>query len=112
MEEMGALIREMEMHCSAEEIKAFRRGLGYMLSGMQERITDPMYREHMDLIPKEIVYAPPPGPTLAERGLLWRICGSQQRAQIGAGIEPSKDAPIGCARDVSACESLTDPCVL
>jgi len=66
--QMSDLIPLVEKHCSAEEIRAFRRGIGFTISEIQDRIADPIYREHMDLIPKDVDYVPLPGPTLAEIG--------------------------------------------
>ena len=66
--QMSELIPLVEEHCSTEEVRAFRRGVGFTISEMQDRITDPIYREHMDLIPKDVEYVPLPGPTLTEIG--------------------------------------------
>jgi len=65
---MSDMLAVVESNCAQEEIKAFRRGFGFVLSEIQDRLTDPIYREHMDLIPKEIDYVPLPGPTLAQIG--------------------------------------------
>jgi hypothetical protein len=68
IEQISELIPLVEEHCSAEEIKAFRRGIGFSLSEIQDRIMDPIYREHMDLIPADVDYAPLPGPILSKIG--------------------------------------------
>lgn len=75
LEKLQACIRAMNdavsismNTCTAEEAKALRRGLGYVMSEMQDQLIDPICREHPDLIPAEANYAPPKGPTLAMLG--------------------------------------------
>jgi hypothetical protein len=52
--------------CGEDEARAVRRGVGYVLSEMQDRLTDPIFREYPDLVPQGIDYAPPKGPTLGQ----------------------------------------------
>jgi hypothetical protein len=52
--------------CSEDEARAVRRGVGYVLSEMQDRLTDPIFREYPDLVPQGVDYAPRKGPTLSE----------------------------------------------
>ena len=66
MKELDDSVRIVQESCNDEELKAFRRGIGYVLSELQDRITDPIFREHMDLVPEGIDYAPLPGLTLAQ----------------------------------------------
>jgi hypothetical protein len=54
---------------SEDEFVAYRLGFAHVLSEIQDRLTDPIYREHMDLIPQEVDYAPLPGPTLSQIGI-------------------------------------------
>jgi sugar-specific transcriptional regulator TrmB len=54
--------------CSEEELRAFRRGVGHVMSEIHDRLSDPIFREHPDLIPPEADYIPHTGPTLAEIG--------------------------------------------
>ncbi len=49
-----------------QESKLIRRAVGYALSEIQERLTDPLYREYPDLVPKGIDYAPLPGARIGE----------------------------------------------
>jgi hypothetical protein len=48
------------------ESKVVRRAVGYVLSEIQDRLGDPIYREHPDLLPKGVDYAPLPGATLKD----------------------------------------------
>jgi hypothetical protein len=52
--------------CSDSESKVVRRGIGYVLSEMQDRIADPIYRMYPELVPKEVDYSPLEGPTISE----------------------------------------------
>ena len=54
--------------CNEDEFIAYRLGFAHVLSEIQDRLTDPIYREYADLIPEEADYAPLPGPMLAEIG--------------------------------------------
>lgn len=63
---LGELVRIADTHCNDGERKVVRRGIGHVLSEMQERITDPIFRLHPDLIPKGVDYAPLAGPTIEE----------------------------------------------
>jgi hypothetical protein len=54
--------------CSEEELRAFRRGVGHVMSEIHDRLSDPIFREHPELIPPEADYTPGKGPTLAELG--------------------------------------------
>ena len=52
--------------CSTEEFAAYRYGIGHALSEIHDRILDPIIREHPDLLPEDVDYVPPAGPTMAE----------------------------------------------
>ena len=52
--------------CGEDEARAVRRGVGYTLSEMQDRLTDPIFREYPDLVPQGVDYAPPKGRILSE----------------------------------------------
>lgn len=64
--ELNDILFKIRDNCSEDEFKAFRRGVGNVMSEMQDRLTDPIYREHPDLIPEEANYAPLPGPMLKD----------------------------------------------
>lgn len=66
IDELNDLLIFIRDNCSEDEFKAFRRGVGYVLSEIQDRLTDPIYREHPDVIPSDANYAPLPGPTLKD----------------------------------------------
>jgi|RifCSP13_3_1023840.scaffolds.fasta_scaffold165341_1 hypothetical protein len=68
IEELNKSIYLVQERCAPEELKAFRRGVGHALSEIHDRILNPILREHPDLLPKDVDYTPPPGPTLAEIG--------------------------------------------
>jgi hypothetical protein len=63
---LSEVIQIAHANCSDDESKVVRRGVGYVLSEMQERITDPIYRTYPDLVPKDVDYAPLDGPTIGE----------------------------------------------
>jgi hypothetical protein len=52
--------------CNDAESKVVRRAVGYVLSEIQDRVGDPIYRERPDLLPKGADYAPLPGATLED----------------------------------------------
>jgi hypothetical protein len=52
--------------CGEDEARTVRRGVGHTLSEMQDRLTDPIYREYPDLVPQGTDYTPLKGPTLGE----------------------------------------------
>jgi hypothetical protein len=66
IDELNKMLFTVRERCSDDEFKALRRGVGYVMSELQDRITDPVYREHPDLIPPEAGYVPRSGPTLSE----------------------------------------------
>ena len=53
-------------NCDADELMAFKYGIGFTLSEIHDRILDPLIREHPDLLPEGVDYEPPSGPTLAQ----------------------------------------------
>lgn len=67
MRNLNESVRLVQERCSAEEFKSYRRGIGHIFAEMGERIMDPIYREHRDLLPEGIEYTPGPGPTLSEK---------------------------------------------
>ncbi len=69
LEESLVLVRD---NCDEDEAMAYRYGVGYALSEIHDRILDPIIREHPDLLPEGVDYAPPSGPTLAQRGAKYR----------------------------------------
>lgn len=72
IQQMNESICIIQENCTAEEFNAFRRGVGYTLSEIQERILDPILSEHPDLVPGDVDYKPPQGPTLAQIGAKYR----------------------------------------
>ena len=61
-------IRLVTSRGSEDEARAFRRGVGHTMTEIHERLADPIFREHPDLVPDEAEYAPGSGPTLGEIG--------------------------------------------
>ncbi|XXY47144.1 hypothetical protein WME91_44790 [Sorangium sp. So ce269] len=66
IDELNDILVSVRNNCSEDEFKAFRRGVGNVLSEIQDRLTDPIYREHPDVIPSDANYTPLPGPTLKD----------------------------------------------
>ncbi|MBK9264158.1 MAG: hypothetical protein IPM54_30705 [Polyangiaceae bacterium] len=63
---LSEVVQIAHANCGDEEDRLVRRGVGYVLSEMQDRLTDPIFREHPDLIPQGVDYEPMAGPTLTE----------------------------------------------
>ena len=53
-------------NCIEQEDRVVCRGVGYVLSEMQDRLTDPILREYPDLVPQGIDYIPLKGPILSD----------------------------------------------
>jgi hypothetical protein len=64
--ELNNILILVRDNCDEDEFKAFRRGVGNVLSEIQDRLTDPIYREHPNVIPSDANYTPLPGPTLKD----------------------------------------------
>ena len=67
-------------NCGEQEDRVVRRGVGYVLSEIQDRLTDPIFREYPDMVPQGIDYTPLKGPTL-----------SDMAAKIGEGQSSDDD---------------------
>lgn len=63
---LSEVVQIAHANCGEREDSVVRRGVGHVLSEMQDRLTDPIYREHPDLLPQGVDYAPLEGPTLSE----------------------------------------------
>lgn len=63
---LNEVVQIAHAKCGEHEDKVVRRGVGYVLSEMQDRLTDPIFREYPDLIPEGIDYTPLEGSTLSE----------------------------------------------
>lgn len=63
---LGEVVQIAHANCSEHEDRVVRRGVGHVLSEIQDRLTDPIYREYQDLLPQGMDYAPLEGPTLSE----------------------------------------------
>jgi hypothetical protein len=70
MESCMSLLNEVaqiaQANCDEQEDRVVRLGVGYVLSEIQDRLTDPIYREYPDLLPQGVDYTPLEGPTLSE----------------------------------------------
>jgi hypothetical protein len=62
---LSEVVQIAHTNCGEHEDRVVRRGVGHVLSEIQDRLTDPIYREHPDLLPQGIDYAPLAGPTLS-----------------------------------------------
>lgn len=67
--ELSASVALVHENCSPEESKKYRLAVGHILSEMQDRVLDPLLREHPDLKPDGLDYTPGPGNRLAEGGV-------------------------------------------
>jgi hypothetical protein len=63
---LSEVVQLAHANCGESESRVVRRGVGHVLSEIQDRLTDPIFREHPDLLPEGINYAPRQGPTLSE----------------------------------------------
>lgn len=63
---LSDVVQIAHANCGEREDVLVRRGVGHVLSEIQDRLTDPIYREHRELLPQGIDYAPTEGPTLRE----------------------------------------------
>ncbi|UQA61933.1 hypothetical protein [Polyangium aurulentum] len=63
---LSEVVQIAHASCGEDEVRVVRRGVGHVLSEIQDRLTDPIYREHPDLLPEGMGYAPLEGPTLSE----------------------------------------------
>jgi hypothetical protein len=63
---LSEIVQIADANCSGNESKVVRRGVGFILSEMQDRITDPIYRTYSDLVPKGVDYTPMEGPTISD----------------------------------------------
>ncbi len=62
--------------CDPAESKIVRRGVGYVLSELQDRLSDPILREHTELVPDGVEYKPGVGPTLRDLAMKAGLVGS------------------------------------
>lgn len=69
--------------CGKDEARVVRRAVGYALSEIQDRLTDPILREYPDLLPQGINYAPLKGPTLSEMATKIGLTSLPDPAQEG-----------------------------
>ena len=60
------IVQIADADCGGNESKVVRRGVGFILSEMQDRIMDPIYRTYPDLVPKGVDYAPLEGPKISD----------------------------------------------
>ena len=70
--ELEESLRFAMKNCNDDEVSAYRRGVAYVMSEIQDRLLDPICREHADVIPTSETYTPRTGSTLAELGKLKR----------------------------------------
>jgi hypothetical protein len=75
---LGEVFRIAHANCDEHEGKVVRRGVGHVLSEIQDRLTDPILREYPDLLPPGIDYKPLKGPTIGELAAKIRSTGSTE----------------------------------
>ena len=63
---LSEMVQIAHENCGEQEDRVVRRGVGYVLSEIQDRLTDPIFREYPDLVPQGIDYTPLKGPTLSD----------------------------------------------
>jgi hypothetical protein len=73
---LGEVFQIAHADCDEHEGRVVRRGVGYVLSEIQDRLTDPILREYPDLLPPGVDYAPLDGPTMSELAAKIRLTGS------------------------------------
>lgn len=78
---LSEIVQIADADCSENESKVVRRGIGFILSEMQERIMDPIYRTYPDLVPSGVDYAPLEGPTISDLALAIETQGSSKIPQ-------------------------------
>ncbi|HMY15505.1 MAG TPA: hypothetical protein PKA58_04205 [Polyangium sp.] len=66
LQALSEVVQIADAHCEPGERKVVRLGVGHVLSEIQERLGDPIYRTYPNLIPKGVDYSPLEGPTLAD----------------------------------------------
>jgi hypothetical protein len=73
---LSEIVQVADTNCDEIESKIVRRGVGYVLSEIQDRLSDPVLREHIELVPQSVDYRPGIGPTLRELAVKAGIAGS------------------------------------
>lgn len=63
---LSEIVQIADAECGGNEGRVVRRGIGFVLSEIQDRITDPIYRMYPELVPKDVDYAPLAGPTISD----------------------------------------------
>ena len=66
MQQLTEIVQIADADCTGRETKVIRHGVGYVLSEIQDRIADPIYRTYPELVPKGVDYVPLEGPTISE----------------------------------------------
>lgn len=66
IELLSEIVQLAHTHCNEAESRAVRRGVGYVLSEMQDRLSDPIFREYPALLPPGVDYTPREGPTFSD----------------------------------------------
>lgn len=66
LELFGEIVQIAHAECTDNESRVLRRGIGFVLSEMQDRIADPIYRMYPELVPARVEYTPLKGPTLTD----------------------------------------------
>jgi hypothetical protein len=85
---LNEVVQIAHANCGEQEDRVVRRGVGYVLSEMQDRLTDPILREYPDMVPQGITYTPLKGPTLSD--LAAKIGPPRTHMDLGEE-EPSDD---------------------
>jgi hypothetical protein len=63
---LSEVVQIAHANCGEQEDRVVRRGVGYVLSEIQDRLTDPISCEYPDLVSQGINYTPLKGPTLSD----------------------------------------------
>jgi len=61
---LSEIVQIADADCQDAEKKVIRHGIGFVLSEIQDRIADPIYRVYPELIPEGVEYQPLEGPTI------------------------------------------------
>lgn len=73
---LSEIVQVADTNCDEMESKIVRRGVGYILSEIQDRLSDPILREHIELVPEGVDYKPGAGPSLRDIAIKTGLAGS------------------------------------
>ena len=73
---LSEIVQAADTNCDEMESKIVRRGVGYVLSEIQDRLSDPLLREHIELVPQGVDYKPGTGAILRDMAIKAGLAGS------------------------------------